>query len=70
MENATQELEKEKTTATLGSTARPIREVKARTRKRFSAEDKDPDCFGGLPQRDSCLGALPQGQYRGYPIFS
>jgi len=40
MENATQELEKEEVTATPGSTARLIREVKTRTRKRFSAEEK------------------------------
>jgi transposase len=40
MENATQELEKEEITATPGSTARLIREVKTRTRKRFSAEEK------------------------------
>ncbi len=40
MENATQELEKEEATATPGSTARLIREVKTRTRKRFSAEEK------------------------------
>ena len=40
MENATQELETEEVTATPGSTARLIREVKTRTRKRFSAEEK------------------------------
>jgi len=40
MENATQELEKEEAAATPGSTARLIREVKTRTRKRFSAEEK------------------------------
>jgi len=40
MENATQELEKEEVTTTPGSTARLIREVKTRTRKRFSAEEK------------------------------
>ena len=40
MENATQELEKEEITATPGSTARLIREVKTRTRKRFSSEEK------------------------------
>lgn len=40
MENATQELEKEEVTATPGSTARLIREVKTRTRKRFSSEEK------------------------------
>jgi len=40
MENATQELEREEVTATPGSTARLIREVKTRTRKRFSSEEK------------------------------
>ena len=40
MDTATQELEKEEVTATPGSAARLIREVKARTRKRFSAEEK------------------------------
>jgi hypothetical protein len=35
-----QELEKEEVTATTGSTARLIREVKTRTCKRFSAEEK------------------------------
>jgi len=40
MENATQELEREEATVTPGSTARLIREVKTRTRKRFSAEEK------------------------------
>lgn len=40
MENATQELEKEEVAGTLGSTARLIREVKTRTRKRFSSEEK------------------------------
>lgn len=40
MENATQELEREEVTTTPGSTARLIREVKTRTRKRFSAEEK------------------------------
>lgn len=40
METATQELEKEEVTATPGSAAKLIREVKARTRKRFSAEEK------------------------------
>lgn len=40
MENAIQELEREEVTATPGSTARLIREVKTRTRKRFSAEEK------------------------------
>ncbi len=38
MDTATQELEE--VTATPGSAARLIREVKARTRKRFSAEEK------------------------------
>lgn len=40
MDIATQELEKEEVTATPGSAARLIREVKARTRKRFTAEEK------------------------------
>ena len=40
MENATQELERQEVTASPGSTARLIREVKTRTRKRFSAEEK------------------------------
>ncbi|OQA54571.1 MAG: Transposase [Candidatus Omnitrophica bacterium ADurb.Bin277] len=40
METATQELEKEEVTATPGSAAKLIREVKYRTRKRFSAEEK------------------------------
>lgn len=40
METATQELEKEEVTAAPGSAAKLIREVKYRTRKRFSAEEK------------------------------
>jgi transposase len=40
MDTATQELEKEEIAATPGSAAKLIREVKYRTRKRFSAEEK------------------------------
>jgi len=40
METATQEIEKEEVTATPGSAAKLIREVRYRTRKRFSAEEK------------------------------
>ena len=40
MEQSTQTLEKEQATATPGSAAKFIREIKSRTRKRYTSEDK------------------------------
>ncbi|RLG67653.1 MAG: hypothetical protein DRO11_09875 [Methanobacteriota archaeon] len=58
MENATQLLEKDETPSSPGSTARLIREVKRRTRKRFSSEDKIRIVLEGfrreLPVSDLC----------------
>lgn len=58
MENATQLLEKDEAQSTPGSAAKLIREVKQRTRKRFSSEDKIRIVLEGfrreLPVSDLC----------------
>ena len=58
MEQATQLLEKEETQATPGSAAKLIREVKRKTRKRLSSEEKIRIVLEGfrkeLPVSDLC----------------
>ena len=58
MENSTLLIEKEEVTATPGSAAKLIREVKRKTRKRFSSEEKIRIVLEGfrkeLPVSDLC----------------
>jgi transposase len=58
MENSTLLMEKEEVTATPGGAARLIREVKRKTRKRFSSEEKIRIVLEGfrkeLPVSDLC----------------
>jgi hypothetical protein len=55
METTTQGLEEE-VTATPGSAAKLIREVRAKV---FSRR-QDQDCIGGIPQGDACFRSLPE----------
>ena len=58
METTTQVLDREEIIATPGSTAKLIREVRAKTRRRFSAEDKIRIVLEGfrreIPVSDLC----------------
>ena len=79
METTTQVLDREEIIATPGSTAKLIREVRAKTRRRFSAEDKIRIVLEGfrreIPVSDLCRREgnllcpvlfLAQGLYGGW----